>query len=94
MGSELKVHMARAFFTAFFAFLGETLAVIAFLTFFTAFFAFLRDFLGAIAFLAFFKTAFAAFLVGSLATRAFLPAAFSLGTILPSLQYSKYERTE
>jgi len=74
MGSELKVHMARAFFTAFFAFL--------------------RDFLGAIAFLAFFKTAFAAFLVGSLATRAFLPAAFSLGTILPSLQYSKYERTE
>jgi len=42
---------------------------------------------------AFFTAFFACFLVGSLATRAFLPAAF-LGTILPSLQYSKYERTE
>jgi len=61
----------------------------AFFTLGAAFFAAFFTFLGAAFFAAFFT-----FWAEILATRAFLPAAFSLGTILPSLQYSKYERTE
>jgi len=60
----------------------------AFFTLGAAFFAAFFTFLGAAFFAAFFT-----FWAEILATRAFLTAAF-LGTILPFLQYSKYERTE
>jgi len=65
MGSELKVHLARAFFTAAFA-LGANFFMVAF--------AFLGEILAAFAFLAFFTRSFAFFLGENLATRAFFTA--------------------